>query len=86
MGGAHSTLNMGQILRRRLQLTGSTLRPQSDAQKAEIAKGLKHVIWPLIEAGSIRPLVHATYPLEQAAQAHALMESGAHIGKIILTV
>lgn len=86
LGGAQSTLNMGQILRRRLVVTGSNLRPQSDAKKAEMAKGLKKHIWPLIEAGAMRPLVYATFPLAQAAQAHALMESGEQIGKIILTV
>lgn len=86
LGGAKSTINMAQILRRRLHITGSNLRPQSDAKKAAMAQGLRQHIWPLIEAGELRPLVHATYPLKEAAQAHSLMESGAQIGKIILTV
>lgn len=86
LGGAQSTLNMAQILRRRLLVTGSNLRPQSDAKKAEMAKGLKKNIWPLLEQGAMRPLVYATFPLSQAAQAHTLMESGEQIGKIILTV
>ena len=86
LGGAKSTVNMAQILRRRLHITGSNLRPQSDAKKAAMAQGLRQHIWPLIEAGELRPLVHATYPLKEAAQAHSLMESGAQIGKIILTV
>lgn len=86
LGGAKSTINMAQILRRRLHITGSNLRPQSDAKKAAMAQGLRQHIWPLIEAGELRPLIHATYPLKEAAQAHSLMESGAQIGKIILTV
>lgn len=86
LGGVKSTINMAQILRRRLHITGSNLRPQSDAKKAAMAQGLRQHIWPLIEAGELRPLVHATYPLKEAAQAHSLMESGAQIGKIILTV
>lgn len=86
LGGAKSTINMAQILRRRLHITGSNLRPQTDAKKAEMAQGLRQHIWPLIEAGKVKPLIYATYPLNQAAQAHALMESGAQIGKIILTV
>lgn len=86
LGGAQSTLNMTPVLRHRLRITGSTLRPQSDAAKAEMAQGLRKDIWPLIENNAFRPLVYATYPLAQAAEAHRLMESGAQIGKIILTV
>lgn len=86
LGGAQSTLNMTQILRRRLHITGSNLRPQSDAKKAEIAQGLLKDVWPLIERNAFRPLIYATYPLAEAAEAHRLMESGAQIGKIILTV
>lgn len=86
LGGAKSTINMAQILRRRLHITGSNLRPQSDAKKADMAHGLRQHIWPLIEAGELRPLIYATYPLKEAAQAHSLMESGVQIGKIILTV
>jgi putative PIG3 family NAD(P)H quinone oxidoreductase len=70
---------------KRLTLTGSTLRPRTVAQKAEIAAELRAQVWPLIEAGRVRPLIHRTFPLAEAAAAHALMESSAHIGKIILT-
>lgn len=86
LGGDKSTLNMTPVLRHRLRITGSTLRPQSDAKKAEMAQGLRKDVWPLIENKLFRPLVYATYPLAEAAEAHRLMESGAHIGKIILTV
>jgi NADPH:quinone reductase len=71
---------------KRLTFTGSTLRIQSVASKGRIAEALKTNIWPLIEAGAIRPVVHATFPLAAAADAHRLMESNAHIGKIILTL
>ena len=71
---------------RRLTITGSTLRPQSIEAKDALAEGLRHQIWPLLNDGTIEPIIHATFPLEQAAQAHAMMEEGAHIGKIILTV
>jgi putative PIG3 family NAD(P)H quinone oxidoreductase len=70
---------------KRLTLTGSTLRPRTVEQKAEIAAELRAQVWPLIEAGRVRPLIHRTFPLAEAAAAHALMESSAHIGKIILT-
>jgi putative PIG3 family NAD(P)H quinone oxidoreductase len=70
---------------KRLTLTGSTLRPRTVAQQAEIAAALREHVWPLIEAGRVRPLIHRTFPLAEAAAAHALMESSAHIGKIILT-
>jgi NADPH2:quinone reductase len=65
-------------------LTGSTLRPQSVAAKASIALELKEKVWPLMDRGAIRPLIAATFPLEEAASAHRLMESSQHIGKIIL--
>ncbi len=70
---------------KRLTLTGSTLRPRTVAQKAEIAAELREQVWPLIEAGRVKPLIHETFPLAEAAAAHALMESSTHIGKIILT-
>jgi len=72
------------IMLRRLTLTGSTLRARTVAQKAEIASALREKIWPLIEKGSVKPLIHATFPLEQAHQAHEMMESSAHLGKILL--
>ncbi|MDR3448999.1 MAG: NAD(P)H-quinone oxidoreductase [Alphaproteobacteria bacterium] len=72
------------IMLRRLTLTGSTLRARTVAQKAEIASALREKIWPLIENGSVKPLIHATFPLEQAHLAHEMMESSAHLGKILL--
>jgi NADPH2:quinone reductase len=84
LGGARTEIDLGQVLRRRLTLTGSTLRPRPVAFKAQIARELRERVWPLIEAGRIRPVIHRVFPLEQAAAAHALMESSAHVGKIML--
>lgn len=86
LGGAKATIDLGQVLRRRLTITGSTLRPRPVAFKAAIAAKLHEHVWPLLEAGRIKPVIFQTFPLEQAAQAHALMESSTHTGKIILTV
>lgn len=86
LGGVKGEVDAGQILRRRLTITGSTLRSRSNAFKAEIASELLQHVWPLLTSGQVKPLVHATYTLKEAGKAHALMESGAHIGKIILTV
>jgi NADPH2:quinone reductase len=71
---------------RRLTLTGSTLRPQSDLAKARIAEGLRAQVWPLLDAGRVAPVIDSEYPLDQAAAAHARMETSAHIGKIVLKV
>jgi len=79
-------LNFAQIMLRRLTVTGSTLRPQSDVAKARIADALAAKVWPLVAAGRVRPLIDSTFPLDQAASAHALMESSRHIGKIVLEV
>ncbi len=84
LGGAKATVDFGQVMRRRLTITGSTLRPRSVEFKHAIARQLRERIWPLLEAGTIKPVIHATFPLEQAAEAHRLMESGTHIGKIVL--
>jgi NADPH2:quinone reductase len=84
LGGSASTLDMGRLMRRRLTVTGSTLRPRSVEFKAAIARRLHEVVWPLMESGKVRPLIHQVFPAAEAAQAHALMESGAHIGKIVL--
>ena len=84
LGGSKGELDMGQVMRRRLTITGSTLRPRPVAFKAAIAANLRQHVWPLIEAGKIKPVIHHRFPLEQAAQAHAMMESSAHIGKIML--
>jgi NADPH2:quinone reductase len=86
LGGARANVDLGQILRRRLSLSGSTLRPRPVAFKAAIARQLQQRVWPLIEAGAIKPVIHRVFPLEQAAQAHTLMESSAHIGKIVLSL
>jgi len=86
LGGAKATLNLGDILRRRLVVTGSALRPRSVEFKGAIAKALREKVWPLIESGKIRAVVHKTFPLAEAAKAHELMESSTHIGKIVLTV
>lgn len=84
LGGAKSTLDMGLILRRRLTVTGSTLRARSVEFKQAIAQQLHQKIWPLLESGKIQPVIYQTFPFEEAAQAHALMESSVHIGKIVL--
>ena len=86
LGGAKSQINTGPILQRRLWLTGSTLRARSVAEKGAIARAVHANVWPLLEGGTVRVLVHATYPLAQAAEAHRVMESSAHIGKLVLTV
>lgn len=86
LGGARAEVNMGAVLRRRLTITGSTLRPRSVEFKAAIARRLRAVVWPLFEAGRLKPMIHASFPLAQAAAAHALMESSEHIGKIVLAV
>ena len=86
LGGAKSQLNMGLVLQRRLWITGSTLRARTIPEKAAIAGAVREHVWPLVEAGSVRVLIHATFPLRQAAEAHRVMESSAHIGKLVLTV
>ncbi len=83
-GGVRAEVNAGKVLRRRLTITGSTLRPRPLAFKAAVARSLRHAVWPLIESGQIKPVIHSVYPAVQAAQAHALMESNQHIGKILL--
>lgn len=84
-GGLKSGFDAGQVLRRRLTITGSTLRPRPVAFKAAIAQALRSNVWPLIEAGRIKPVVHSRFAAGDAAQAHQLMESNQHIGKIVLT-
>jgi NADPH2:quinone reductase len=86
LGGAKANVDLGQVLRRRLTITGSTLRPRPVAFKAQIARELRERVWPLLAAGRIKPVIHQTFPLEEAAAAHALMESSAHVGKIMLRV
>lgn len=85
-GGSKATLDLGQVLRRRLSVSGSTLRPRPVAFKAAIAQHLRTTVWPLIEAGKIKPVIYQTFPLEKANEAHALMEASTHVGKIMLQV
>ncbi len=84
-GGIKSEFNAGLVLRRRLQITGSTLRPRPVAFKSAIAQSLRQHVWPLIAAGKIKPVIHSTFAAAQAADAHVLMESNQHVGKIVLT-
>jgi putative PIG3 family NAD(P)H quinone oxidoreductase len=84
--GPKVELNFAQVMMRRLTLTGSTLRPQSDLAKARIAESLRNSVWPVLESGRIAPVMDSEFPLEEAAKAHARMESSAHIGKIVLSV
>jgi len=86
LGGAHGDLNCWQVMARRLTITGSTLRARPVAFKAAIAQALRERVWPLLEAGTIRPLIHATFPLHEASRAHAMMDAGEQIGKIVLTL
>ncbi len=84
--GPKVSLNMAPVMTKRLTLTGSTLRARPVAEKGRIAAALRASVWPLLDAGGVKPLIHATFPLDQADEAHRLMESSAHIGKIVLTV
>ena len=86
LGGSKATLYLSDILRRRLTVTGSALRPRPVEFKGAIARNLREKVWPLIEAGRIKAVVYKTFPLAEAAKAHELMESSRHIGKIVLTV
>jgi putative PIG3 family NAD(P)H quinone oxidoreductase len=83
-GGTKSAIDSGLVLRKRLAITGSTLRPRALAYKARLAQGLRERVWPLLESGRVRPLIHRVFPAAEASAAHALMESGAHVGKIVL--
>ena len=82
--GAKVEIDLQKVMAKRLTLTGSTLRPRSVAEKGAIAAALRAEVWPLIEAGRVKPVIHATFPLARASEAHALMESSAHVGKIVL--
>lgn len=86
LGGSKATINCNEVMRRRLTVTGSTLRPRSIEFKGAIARSLRERVWPLLESGAIKPIIHATLPLEEAARGHAMMEAGEQVGKIILTV
>jgi len=84
-GKPSATVDLRRILGRRLTITGSTLRPRSVEDKGAIANALRREVWPLLENGRVKPIVHSTFPLAEAAAAHRLMESSEHIGKIVLT-
>ena len=84
-GGVKAEINAGLVLRKRLTITGSTLRPRSLVFKTAIAASLKEKVWPLFSSGAIKPVVHSTFPAADAAKAHTLMESNQHVGKIVLT-
>jgi NADPH:quinone reductase len=86
MGGESSTIDLRRVLGRRLTITGSTLRPRPVEEKGEIASALQREVWPLLERGTVKPIVYTVVPLAQAADAHRLMESSEHIGKIVLSV
>lgn len=83
--GAKAEINLARLLRQRLTVTGSTLRARTVEQKGAIAKAVEREVWPFLEKGEIRPVIYSTVPLAEAADAHRLMESGTHIGKILLT-
>ena len=83
--GVKAELNIQTIMGRRLTITGSTLRPRSVEEKGQIAAALRREVWPLLDSGKVMPVIDRTFPLADAAAAHRLMESSAHIGKIVLT-
>ncbi|MEP6740845.1 MAG: NAD(P)H-quinone oxidoreductase [Caldimonas sp.] len=83
-GGVDARVDAGLVLRRRLTITGSTLRPRPVAFKSAIAVSLRKTVWPWLEAGTVKPVIHQVFPAADAARAHALMESNAHIGKLVL--
>jgi putative PIG3 family NAD(P)H quinone oxidoreductase len=85
-GGVEATIPIFKVMQKRLILTGSTLRPRSPAEKGMIAEALHKTVWPMIAAGKLKPIIHATFPLGQAAEAHRALEDGDHIGKIVLTI
>ena len=84
--GNKTEIDLNEIMRKRLQITGSTLRPRPIEFKGQVAKSLRERIWPLIDAGKIKPVLYKTFPLAEASEAHKLMETSQHIGKIVLTV
>jgi NADPH2:quinone reductase len=86
LGGSRAEINVGMILLKRLTLTGSTLRSRTVAQKAAVAAAVRQNVWPLLESGKVRPVIFKTFPLAEASEAHRLMETSNHIGKIVLTV
>ncbi|MEA3174614.1 MAG: NADPH:quinone reductase, partial [Gammaproteobacteria bacterium] len=86
LGGTKSEINMVALMMKRVTLTGSTLRARTVAQKAAVANAMRQNVWPLIAAGKVKPVIFKTFPLNEASEAHRLMETSNHIGKIVLTV
>ena len=86
LGGSKATINSNLLMRRRLTITGSTLRPRSAEFKTDIAKNLAEKVWPLFAQGKLKPVVYATFPFEDVQKAHAMMDAGEQIGKIVLTL
>ena len=84
--GAEADLNLFDIMRRRLCITGSTLRPRSAEFKALVAQELLSAVWPHVESGALKPVIDSTFPLAEAAEAHRRMDEGQHVGKIVLTI
>ncbi|MBL8822893.1 MAG: NAD(P)H-quinone oxidoreductase [Planctomycetia bacterium] len=85
-GGANGELDIGMMMRKQLTITGSLLRPRSIAEKSRLVEQVRQHVWPWVKAGKIRPVIDTCYPLDQASQAHARLESGSHVGKVILKV
>jgi NADPH2:quinone reductase len=86
LGGAKADVNFAQVMVKRLTVTGSTLRPQSDLAKAAIADELRARVWPLLDAGVIAPVMESSFALAEAAEAHRRLESAGHVGKVVLTI
>jgi NADPH2:quinone reductase len=84
LGGAKAEVDFRPVLQRWLTVTGSTLRPRSVGEKGRIARALQDNVWPLLESGEVAPVIHATVPLTEAAEAHRVLESGTHVGKVVL--
>jgi NADPH:quinone reductase len=84
--GSHVEINLNPLMRKRLTLTGSTLRPRTPAEKGAIARALEEKVWPHVASGAVRPVIHAVFPLRDAPLAHAELERGEHVGKIVLTM
>ena len=85
-GSKVDSLDLFDVMRRRLTITGSTMRPRTTAQKGAIARDLREKVWPALDAGRAGPVIHGVFPLDQAADAHRVMESSVHIGKLVLDV
>ena len=86
LGGSRADVDLSQVMRRRLSITGSTLRPRPAEFKGSVATALRESVWPLFESGKLKPIIHATFALADASKAHAMMEAGEQVGKIVLTI